>query len=189
MSGASTALGSFLSRYLERVTHRGVVPAAPSARASARVCGARTVATRDDACMTGSLARSPVRAAWITIAQAGAAVSAAAWDALVVGAGPAGRGRRVLARRRAATACSSSRRSASRARRPAATGSRRGRSASSHDMGLAEPLARVPALRRAAVDRARRDARAARGPSTPTSRPTATSCGAATSTRWSPTGR
>ena len=85
------------------------------------------------------------------------------------GAGPSGAAAGVLARASAATACSWSRRSASPARRPAATGSRRGPSASSHDMGLAEPLARVPALRRPALDRARHDPRAAPGPSTPTS--------------------
>ena len=57
--------------------------------------------------------------------------AATVWDVLVVGGGPAGCRGRVLARATPGTGCSSSRRSASPARRPAATASRRGPSASS----------------------------------------------------------
>ena len=58
-----------------------------------------------------------------------------------------------------------------------------------HDMGLAEPLEQLPALRRPALDRARRDPGAPRGPTIPTSLRMGTWFGAATSTRWWPSGR
>ena len=52
-----------------------------------------------------------------------------------------------------------------------------------HDMGLAERLAPHPALRRAARDRATASPSRCPGPTTPTSRATATSCAAASSTQ------
>ena len=57
------------------------------------------------------------------------------------------------------------------------------------DMGLAGRLDRLPPLRRAAGGRPRHHPRARSGPSTPTSRATASWCAGATSTRWSPSAR
>ena len=54
--------------------------------------------------------------------------------------------------------------------------------------GPRRPAVGAPALRRAALDRPRRHPRAARGPTIPTSLATGTWFGAATSTRWWPSG-
>ena len=110
------------------------------------------------------------------------------WDVLVVGAGPAGRGRRVLARRAGHRVLVVEKKRFPR-EKTCGDGLTPRAVRQLHDMGLAEPLEqfqRFDGLRSIAhgVTLELRVARASR-----TSRRTDTWCGAATSTRWWPTGR
>ena len=87
---------------------------------------------------------------------------------------------------RPATTSCSSRRSGSRETRPAATGSRRGRCTSSTRWASTDRLTRLPPLRRPARRGPRHHPRAEVARAPRSTRTTATSCAAATSTRWSP---
>ena len=108
-------------------------------------------------------------------------------DVLVVGGGPAGRGERLLAGRGRPRRRASSRRSASRARRPAATGStpRAVNQLARHGPGRRAGASyhRFDGLR---ADRPRQHPRAAVAGAPGLPDATATSCAAATSTSWSP---
>ena len=107
-------------------------------------------------------------------------------DVLVVGGGPGRRGDRLLAGRGRPRRRRRREEDASRGRRPAATASRPGPSSSSTTWASAGRLDELPPLRRAAGRRPRHHARAAVARAPRSTRATATSCAAATSTRWSP---